>query len=647
MTAFCRFLPIAKVDKTERMVWGYASTPALDMDGEVVKLSAIKAALPDYLAWSNIREMHQPSAVGVAREATVDDRGLWLGAHIVDEAAWQKVLAGVYKGFSIGGSIVRKVGKFIEELTLVEISIVDRPANPECRIEVIKSASPAGAGASLVPARLASRMLDDGGHWAELGIAYAEVLRVASKAAGGVVASMTDPSLPSQAHEHTEHGLMPGVPTELPISPAPPNPPLPVLSEHLTSLDTEEQIREAWGRLVGADAASRSPEDLSADRERISDAWRRVIDPSGPPGHDGPSGKVAGVDLEKGLYDVNRLVSAFESLRGFQRSRAAEGVAEGGDDGDAEASRRAGEIAREIAALAQLVLGHESDESVGMTDADDDLFRRWSGNLEMETDKMAGPSQEDLAKRASAVTKEALGRAMEHLGKAAACGKGALTCVKALGDMHREVATAAKALVDAGEDAVAKASAVGALRKAADAFSHAAALDSVHKALGHLGALGDHHEIAQHNIGKALGVDAPGYSHHIEPAPVDPAAPVYSADGPYPGKGASGVYTKEAHEAILAAATKAARLEGELEALRRLPANPNRARLFEVGKAAGVPEASGSTRPLELLMDGVSADAADPEQMARAAGRMIGNMIRRPDVFGKSLSDPTFRGQVG
>jgi hypothetical protein len=646
VTGFSRFLPIAKVDRAERMVWGYASTPALDMDGEVVKLSAIKAALPDYLAWSNIREMHQPSAVGVAREATVDDRGLWLGAHIVDEPAWQKVLAGVYKGFSIGGSIVRKVGKFIEELTLVEISIVDRPANPECRIEVVKSAAPAGAGASLVPASVVARMLDDGGHAAELGRAYAEVLRVAAKA-GGVVSSMSDPSLPSHAHEHTEHGLMPSVPAELPASAAPPNPPLPVLSEHLVSLDTEEQIREAWGRLVAADAASRSPEDLSADRERISDAWRRVIDPSGPPSWGGTTGKVAGLDLSKSLFDVSRLVAAFESLRTFQRSRSAEGVAEGGDEGDAAAAQRAGEIAREIAALAQLVLGHESEESVGMTDADDDQFRMWNGALEMEADKMAGSSQEDLAKRASAMSKEALGRAMEHLGKAAACGKGALTCVRALGDMHREVATAAKSLVAAGEDAVAKAAAVDALRKAADGFSHATALDSVHKALGHLGALGDHHEIAQHNIGKALGVDAPGYSHHIEPAPVDPAAPAYSADSPYSGKGASGVYTKEAHEAILAAATKAARLEGELEALRRLPASPNRARLFEVGKAAGVPEQSGATRPLELLMDGVSADASDPDQMARAAGRMIGNMIRRPDVFGKSLSDPAFRGLAG
>jgi hypothetical protein len=66
MADFTRYLPFAKVDDEERMVWGYASTPALDLDNEIVKVSAIKAALPDYMQWANIREMHQPSAVGTA-----------------------------------------------------------------------------------------------------------------------------------------------------------------------------------------------------------------------------------------------------------------------------------------------------------------------------------------------------------------------------------------------------------------------------------------------------------------------------------------------------------------------------------------------------------------------------------------------------
>lgn len=136
------YVPISKIDKEKRMVWGYASTPSLDLQGERVSLDAIKSALPDYMAWANIREMHQPSAVGVAKEATVDDKGLYVGSKIVDDDAWKKCLEGVYKGYSIGGERVSKAGDTITELKLFEISLVDRPANPDCRIEVTKAAVP-------------------------------------------------------------------------------------------------------------------------------------------------------------------------------------------------------------------------------------------------------------------------------------------------------------------------------------------------------------------------------------------------------------------------------------------------------------------------------------------------------------------------
>jgi hypothetical protein len=136
------FVPIAKIDKTQRMVWGYASTPTLDLDDEIVDIDAIKAALPQYMQWRNIREMHQPSAVGVAKEAAIDEKGLYIGAKIVDDEAWKKVEAEVYKGFSIGGRTLVKDGNHIKSLELIEISLVDRPANPDCRIELVKIAEP-------------------------------------------------------------------------------------------------------------------------------------------------------------------------------------------------------------------------------------------------------------------------------------------------------------------------------------------------------------------------------------------------------------------------------------------------------------------------------------------------------------------------
>lgn len=133
---------ICKIDEEQRMVWGYASTEAVDHSGEVIKKDAIEQALEDYMQFANIREMHQLSAVGVAKEAQVDERGLYLGAKVVDDNAWNKVKEGVYRGFSVGGKVQArdsKNKKVITKLSLSEISLVDRPCNPEAVFDVFKA----------------------------------------------------------------------------------------------------------------------------------------------------------------------------------------------------------------------------------------------------------------------------------------------------------------------------------------------------------------------------------------------------------------------------------------------------------------------------------------------------------------------------
>jgi phage head maturation protease len=160
MNDFNLFLPLTKVEKHKDgscTVSGYASTPTRDLDGEIVSLDAVKAALPGYWEWRNIREMHTASAVGVAKEANVDDKGLFLTAKIIDPIAVQKCLDEVYKGFSIGGRKLAKSGDVITEIELVEISVVDRPSNPDCRISVSKSAKTASEGAYLVKAKTPKR----------------------------------------------------------------------------------------------------------------------------------------------------------------------------------------------------------------------------------------------------------------------------------------------------------------------------------------------------------------------------------------------------------------------------------------------------------------------------------------------------------
>jgi phage head maturation protease/DNA-binding transcriptional regulator YdaS (Cro superfamily) len=148
------FLPFEKVQKNadgSRIVAGYASTPTLDLDGQIVELDAIKAALPSYMEWGNVRMMHEPVAVGKAKQANVDGTGLFLTAKIVDPHCVQLIDEGVLSGYSIGGRILAQDGNAITAMELIEISVVDRPANPDCRFDIVKNSRPVASGVHLLP----------------------------------------------------------------------------------------------------------------------------------------------------------------------------------------------------------------------------------------------------------------------------------------------------------------------------------------------------------------------------------------------------------------------------------------------------------------------------------------------------------------
>lgn len=134
------FAQFTKRDEDQHLVEGWASTEALDSQGEVVESGAIEKALPDYMKYANVREMHQWKAAGKTIQANVDKvkKGLYLVAKIVDSEAWQKCKEGVYNGFSIGGRVLKRMNNTIQELSLNEISLVDRPANPEAVFTMVK-----------------------------------------------------------------------------------------------------------------------------------------------------------------------------------------------------------------------------------------------------------------------------------------------------------------------------------------------------------------------------------------------------------------------------------------------------------------------------------------------------------------------------
>jgi len=155
-----RYIPFAKIDKKTKTVSGIASTEAIDGAGDIISFEAVAEALPDYMKFGNIREMHQLIAIGSIVDYKLDakKKELWIDVKISDDQAWKKVQDGVYKGFSIGGGIlewdyvqkeaidddgntyvidteVRKVTKIV----MNEISLVDRPCNPEALLDMYKS----------------------------------------------------------------------------------------------------------------------------------------------------------------------------------------------------------------------------------------------------------------------------------------------------------------------------------------------------------------------------------------------------------------------------------------------------------------------------------------------------------------------------
>lgn len=160
--AFAKYATFMKANPDQRLVVGYASSERIDGQNDIVDSEALHQALDDYMQWANLREMHQPKAVGKVLSATpikgqirlsdgtVLSNPLRIIAKIVDEDAWQKVKAGILKGFSIGGKVLNAItqkvnGKEVRRITglvLNEISLVDRPANPDARIVMMKRFEP-------------------------------------------------------------------------------------------------------------------------------------------------------------------------------------------------------------------------------------------------------------------------------------------------------------------------------------------------------------------------------------------------------------------------------------------------------------------------------------------------------------------------
>jgi hypothetical protein len=142
-------MPFNKVDQERRIVSGFATLDNVDRQSDIVTSEASMKAFSKFRG--NIREMHQPLSVG-KMVAFKEDKyfdpetkkfysGVYVSAYVYKGAqnTWEKVLDGTLSGFSIGGRMnkwddaidekLNKPVRIIKEYDLVELSLVDSPAN--------------------------------------------------------------------------------------------------------------------------------------------------------------------------------------------------------------------------------------------------------------------------------------------------------------------------------------------------------------------------------------------------------------------------------------------------------------------------------------------------------------------------------------
>ena len=142
-------MPFSKVDQERRIVSGFATLDNIDKQSDVVTTDASLKAFAKFRG--NIREMHQPMAVGKMVNFKEDKyfdpetkkfyNGVFVSAYVSKGAqdTWEKILDGTLSGFSIGGKMNKwddgydekmdAAIRIIKDYDLVELSLVDNPAN--------------------------------------------------------------------------------------------------------------------------------------------------------------------------------------------------------------------------------------------------------------------------------------------------------------------------------------------------------------------------------------------------------------------------------------------------------------------------------------------------------------------------------------
>lgn len=147
------FVPITKIDEKKREVYGRMVHEVADHSKEIFDYETSK---PLFQAWSgefakntdgkslgNVRAMHSKVAAGklIAIDFNDAEKAIDVGSKIVDDAEWNKVVEGVYTGFSIGGEYIKRwddngLKRYTAKPS--EVSLVDNPCIPTATFSMVK-----------------------------------------------------------------------------------------------------------------------------------------------------------------------------------------------------------------------------------------------------------------------------------------------------------------------------------------------------------------------------------------------------------------------------------------------------------------------------------------------------------------------------
>lgn len=125
---------------------GYAATTDFDLQGDIITEGALKASAQDLLKNSTVLLNHDPKLpIGKVTKVEFNNNGLLIDALIskTEQEIIQKIKEGILNKFSIRGQVIDRERSFsaeynrmvnvINRMSLIEVSLVSVPANPEAK----------------------------------------------------------------------------------------------------------------------------------------------------------------------------------------------------------------------------------------------------------------------------------------------------------------------------------------------------------------------------------------------------------------------------------------------------------------------------------------------------------------------------------